>query len=80
MSIEKQKLYNELETLPEELTNQVINFVEYLKLSYIDKEAPDSITIKSKKDLQEKLQKGLEDIKENKVYSLDDVFRKIENI
>ncbi len=55
MSIEKQKLYNEIETLPEELTNQVINFVEYLKLSYIDKEAPDSITIKSKKDLKEKL-------------------------
>ena len=80
MSIEKQKLYNEIETLPEELTNQVINFVEYLKLSYIDKEAPDSITIKSKKDLKEKLQKGLEDIKENKVYSLDDVFSKIENI
>ena len=80
MSIEKQKLYNKIETLPEELTNQVINFVEYLKLSYIDKEAPDSITIKSKKDLKEKLQKGLEDIKENKVYSLDDVFKKIENI
>ncbi len=80
MSIEKQKLYNEIETLPEELTNQVINFVEYLKLSYIDKEAPDSITIKSKKDLKEKLQKGLEDIKENKIYSLDDVFIKIENI
>ncbi len=80
MSTEKQKLYNEIETLPEELTNQVINFVEYLKLSYIDKEAPDSITIKSKKDLKEKLQKGLEDIKENKVYSLDDVFSKIENI
>ncbi len=80
MSIEKQKLYNEIETLPEELTNQVINFVEYLKLSYIDKEVPDSITIKSKKDLKEKLQKGLEDIKENKVYSLDDVFSKIDNI
>ncbi len=80
MSIEKQKLYNEIETLPEELTNQVINFVEYLKLSYIDKEAPDSITIKNKKDLKEKLQKGLEDIEENKVYSLDDVFSKIENI
>ena len=31
MSIEKQKLYNEIEKLPEELTNQVINFIEYLK-------------------------------------------------
>jgi len=80
MSIEKQKLYNEIETLPEELTNQVINFIEYLKLSYIDTEAPDSITIKSKKDLKEKLQKGLDDIKANKVYSLDEAFSKIDNM
>lgn len=80
MSIEKQRLYNEIETLPEELTNQVINFIEYLKLSYIDTEAPDSVTIKSKKDLKEKLQKGLNDIKANKVYSLEEAFAKIDNI
>ncbi len=80
MSIEKQKLYNEIETLPEELTNQVINFIEYLKLSYIDTEAPDGTTIKSKKDLKEKLQKGLDDIKANKVYSLEEIFAKIDNI
>lgn len=80
MSIEKQKLYNEIETLPEELTSQVINFIEYLKLSFIDAEAPESVTIKSKKDLKEKLQKGLDDIKTNRVYSLDEVFAKIDNI
>ena len=40
MSIEKQKLYNEIETLPEELTIQVVNFIEFLKLSYVDGEAP----------------------------------------
>ena len=80
MSIEKQKLYNEIETLPEELTNQVINFIEHLKLSYIDTEAPDSVTIKNKKDLKEKLQKGLDDIKANKVISLDEAFIKIDNI
>ena len=80
MSIEKQKLYNEIETLPEELTNQVINFIEYLKLSYIDTEAPESIEIKSKKDLKEKLQRGLDDIKANKVISLDEAFAKIDNI
>ena len=80
MSIEKQKLYNEIETLPEELTNQVINFIEYLKLSYIDAEAPDRVTIKSKKDLTEKLQKGLDDIKTNRVISLDEAYAKIDNI
>ncbi len=60
--------------------NQVVNFIEYLKLSYIDTDAPENVTIKSKKDLKEKLQRGLDDIKSNKVYSLDDVFAKIENI
>ena len=80
MSTEKQKLYNEIETLPEELTNQVINFIEYLKLSFIDKEAPDSVTIKSKQDLKEKLQKGLDDINANRVYSLDEVFSKLDTI
>jgi len=80
MSIEKQKLYNEIETLPEELTKQVINFIEYLKISYIDTEAPDSVTIKSKKDLKEKLQKGIDDIKANRVYSLDEAFASIDNI
>jgi len=80
MSIEKQRLYNEIETLPETLTIQVINFIEYLKLSYIDAEAPDSVTIKSKKDLKEKLQAGLDDIEANRVYSLAEAFAKIDNI
>ena len=80
MSIEKQKLYNEIDTLPEELASQVIDFIDYLKLSQIKNEDHESVLIKSKKDLKEKLQKGLDDIKENRVYSLDEVFLKIDNI
>ena len=80
MSIEKQKLYNEIDTLPEELTTQVIDFIEYLKLSHIDKEAPDSVTIKSKKDLKEKLQKGLDDVEAGRVYSLDEVLEELDNM
>lgn len=80
MSMEKQKLYKEIDTLPEELTNQVINFIEYLKLSYIESEAPESAEIKSKSDLKEKLQKGLDDIKQNRTYSLDEVFQKLDNL
>ena len=80
MSLEKQKLYKEIDTSPEERTNQVINFIEYLKLSYIESEAPESIEIKSKSDLKGKLQKGLDDIKQNKTYSLDEVFQKLDNL
>lgn len=80
MSIEKQKLFNEIEILPDELTNQVIDFIEYLKLSYVDAEAPENVTIKNRKDLKEKLQKGLENVRENKMYSLDEAFAKIDNM
>lgn len=55
-------------------------YIKKQKLSYIDTNAPDNVTIKSKKDLKEKLQKGLDDIKANKVYSLEDAFAEIENI
>lgn len=74
MSIEKQKLYNEIETLPEELTNQIINFIEYLKSSYADTKSDNSITIKNK------LQKGIDDINTNEKYSLEDLFKSLENI
>ncbi|MBQ9658485.1 MAG: hypothetical protein IJV31_06935 [Clostridia bacterium] len=80
MSIEKQELYNEINTLPEELMAQVIDFIEYLKLSHIDSKAPNSVIIKSKTDIKEKLQKGLDDIKANKVYSVDEVFTNLDNI
>ena len=80
MSKEKQKLYNEIDKLPEGLTSQVIDFIECLKLSHIKQEAPDRVIIKSKKDLKEKLQKGLEDIETNRVYTLEEVFAKIDNI
>ena len=39
-----------------------------------------SVIIKSKKDLKEKLKKGLEDIEANRVYSLDEVIAKIDTI
>lgn len=80
MSIEKQRLYNEIDTLPEELTKQVINFIEYLKISYVDADAPDEIMITSKKDLKQKLQKGIDDVNANRVYSIEEVINKIDNI
>ena len=40
----------------------------------------ESIIIKDKKDLKNKLQQGLDDIKLNKTYSLDEVFKYIDNL
>ena len=41
---------------------------------------PDSVIIRDKNDLKNKLQQGLVDIKSNKTYSLDEVFKHIDNL
>ena len=80
MSNEKQQLINAIETLPDNLASQAYNYIEYLKLSYVDEKAPESVTIKSKEDLQKKLQEGFDDIKANKVYSLEEFFDEIDKM
>ena len=40
----------------------------------------ESIIIKDKEDLKNKLQQSLDDIKLNKTYSLDEVFNHIDNL
>lgn len=40
----------------------------------------DSVIIRDKNDLKNKLQQGLDDIKLNKTYSLDEVFQKLDNL
>lgn len=80
MSAEKQKLYDEIDTLPNSLTNQVIDYIEYLKFSYADNKAPEELEIKSKKDLKDKLQEGLDDIKAGRVYSVEEVFTELNKI
>ena len=40
----------------------------------------DSLVIKSKKDLKEKLQQGINDIEKGAIYSLDEVLVEIDNI
>ena len=40
----------------------------------------ESVIIRVKNDLKSKLQQGLDDIKLNKTYSLDEVFKHIDNL
>ena len=68
MSPQKQELQNIIETLPEELSDKVIDYVEYLKFAYVMSEinAPDELVIKSKEDLIEKLEAGMRDTEARK--------------
>lgn len=41
---------------------------------------PENVIIRDKNDLKSKLQQGLDDMKSNKPYSLDEVFKHIDNL
>ncbi len=78
MSIEKQELLKSIETLPEEIVSQVLDYMEYLKFNYVVNHAPEEVIIKDKEDLKKKLEEGLKDIENGNVCSLDEAFLEIE--
>ena len=51
MTMKQKELYNVIESLLEELLNKVIDYIEYLKFSYMTK-ALDDLIIKDDKDLE----------------------------
>ncbi len=80
MTIKQKELYNVIENLPEELSNKVIDYIEYLKFSYMTNKAPDSLIIKDDKDLLKKLKKGMEDTNNGKVCSVEEAYEEIKEI
>ena len=80
MSIEKQRIIETLENLPEELTNKIIDYIEYLKFEYVNSKAPENLIIKNEEDLKNKLLAGLDDIENGRVYTLEQVFDELQMI
>ncbi len=80
MSVEKQELLKSIETLPEEIVSQVLDYMEYLKFNYVVNHAPEELIIKDKEDLIKKLEKGIESTNNGEVYSLEEVFEEVQKI
>lgn len=80
MSIQKKELYNIIESLPEELSNKVIDYIEYLKFSNISNNAPKELVIGNEKDLIEKLEQGMKDTNNGKTCSIEEAFSEVEEI
>ena len=79
MTMKQKELYNVIESLPEELSNKVVDYIEYLKFSYMTK-APDDLIIKDDKDLLGKLKKGMEDTNNGKVCSIEEAYGEVKGI
>ncbi len=80
MSVEKQELLKSIETLPEELALQVLDYIEYLKFNSVINNAPQDLIIKDKEDLKKKLKAGIESTEKGEVYSLEEVFEEVQKI
>ena len=80
MNVKQQELYNIIETLPEEFSNKVIEFIEYLKFTEVVNNGPQDLTIKDKNDLRKKLEEGIKDTDNGKVCSIDEAFSEIETM
>lgn len=80
MTVKQQELYNVIESLPEELSNKVVDYIEYLKFTYSISKAPENLIIKDDKDLLTKLQKGKKDADEGKVCSVEETFEEVQEI
>ena len=74
MTIKQQELYNIIETLPEEFSNKVIEFIEYLKFTEVLNNEPQDLTIKDENDLRKKLEEGIRDTDNGRVCSIDEAF------
>lgn len=80
MSIQKKELYNIIESLPEELSNKVIDYIEYLKFSNISNNAPKELVIENEQDLIKKLEQGMKDTDNGKTCSIEEAFSEVEEI
>lgn len=80
MTAKKQELCNMVETLPDELSGKVIDYIEYLKFTSIITQAPEEVIAKDIDDLRKKLEKGIKDSDSGRVCSVEDAFAEVEEI
>lgn len=78
--MKQKELYNVIESLPEELSNKDVDYIEYLKFSYVTNKVQNSLMIKDDKDLLGKLKKGMEDTNNGKVCSVEEAYEEFKKI
>ena len=80
MTIKKQELYNVIDTLSDEFSGKVLEYIEYLKFTDVVKDTPENLIIKDKEDLRKKLEEGIRDTDNGRVCSIDEAFDEIETM
>lgn len=76
----KQEICNIIETLPDELTNKVLDYIKTLKCTVAVSTAPKEVVAKDKEDLRKKLEEGIKDSENGNVHFVEETFEEIEKI
>lgn len=80
MTVKQKELCNIIEELPDELSNKVLDYIEYLKYTMTINSAHQDVIVKDKKDLRKKILEGIKDTEKGKTCTIDEAFREIEEI
>ena len=82
MLTQQQAVSNIMDVLPEEVAGKILDYAEYIKVSYTMEvaDAPENLVIRSKEDLIEKLEKGMESTKAGRVCSVEEAFAEVDEI
>jgi len=80
MTTKQQEICNIIETLPEELSNKVLDYIEYLKYTVALSTAPKEVVAKDKEDLRKKLEEGIKDSENGNIHSIEETFEEVEKI
>ena len=79
MTAKQKELCDIVETLSDDISCKVIDYIEFLQYTSIMKEIPETLLINNKEDLRRMIKEGIKASEENEVYSADDVFNEIES-
>lgn len=80
MTVKQKELCNIIEELPDELSNKVLDYIEYLKYTMTINSAYQDVIVKDKKDLRKKILEEIKDTEKGKTCTIDEAFREIEEI
>ena len=72
MTLKQKELCNIIEELPDELSNKVLDYIEYLKYTMTINSAHQDVIVKDKKDLRKKILEGIKDTEKGKTCTIDE--------
>lgn len=80
MTVRQKELFRTIKALPDELSNKVMDYIEYLKFMAVFEKAPENLIVKSKQDLKDKLKVGIKDSDNGNVFSIEEVFSELDEL